>query len=631
MRKTQLCLMLLFLYTANSFPQNLLNQPESVVFDSVYNRYLVTNYGGHSVVQIDMDGNQSNFATGVGECLSSCLVGDVLYYTAGNTVYGLDLATGDQIWWAPVPTPGDLDGITADTSGNLYICDVSYARIIKINISTMAGTQFVTAGLPDSPQDVTYDVTHDRLLVCSYSYRAPIISISLSDSIPVQIVKTDFGYHDGIKVDRSGNCYVSATGAHAIYRYDSTFTNPPELIAHGIDWPTGMDYNHRDHEIAVGSFYDNQFYTIDMKPHMGLIGRSFTEVGGDMDGHLDSGEDIEILISVKNSRSTATNVTANLISNDSYIDVINASCAFASDIEWGGESTASSPFLISISEECPESHIVELPVEIYVDGDLRKTDTISIFIGEEKGFNDSMEGGLEHWRYCTMTVPYGNQWHIETFRTHDGTYSWKVGGEGEINYDHYLDAGLISPPFLLATNSVLRFWHWYQIHAASAPGTYDAAIVYLITCDGSITLIEPAGAYPYSTIASYSSSIPTGTPCFSGYTDWNEVEFDLSEFSGVAQLLFRFSSNGDLNNRGWYIDEISIVGDPDYICGDANSDLQANVGDAVFIINHVFKGGPAPVPIEAGDANCDDQCNVGDAVYLINHVFKGGPPPCAEC
>ncbi len=65
-----------------------------------------------------------------------------------------------------------------------------------------------------------------------------------------------------------------------------------------------------------------------------------------------------------------------------------------------------------------------------------------------------------------------------------------------------------------------------------------------------------------------------------------------------------------------------------YLCGDANLDQTANIADAVYMINWIFKGGPAPVPIEAGDANCDSQTNVGDAVYLINYVFKSGPPPC---
>jgi hypothetical protein len=45
----------------------------------------------------------------------------------------------------------------------------------------------------------------------------------------------------------------------------------------------------------------------------------------------------------------------------------------------------------------------------------------------------------------------------------------------------------------------------------------------------------------------------------------------------------------------------------------------------------VFKGGAAPDPLEAGDANCDGQVNVGDAVYLIAYVFKGGPEPCGAC
>lgn len=63
--------------------------------------------------------------------------------------------------------------------------------------------------------------------------------------------------------------------------------------------------------------------------------------------------------------------------------------------------------------------------------------------------------------------------------------------------------------------------------------------------------------------------------------------------------------------------------------GDANGDLGQNVGDAVYLIGYVFKGGstPSPFAICSGDANKDCSSNVGDAVYLINYVFKGGLPP----
>jgi hypothetical protein len=67
------------------------------------------------------------------------------------------------------------------------------------------------------------------------------------------------------------------------------------------------------------------------------------------------------------------------------------------------------------------------------------------------------------------------------------------------------------------------------------------------------------------------------------------------------------------------------------ICGDANSDAQTNVADAVFLVNYVFKGGPPPAVVSAADANCDGNANVADAVYMINYVFKSGPEPCAGC
>lgn len=65
-----------------------------------------------------------------------------------------------------------------------------------------------------------------------------------------------------------------------------------------------------------------------------------------------------------------------------------------------------------------------------------------------------------------------------------------------------------------------------------------------------------------------------------------------------------------------------------YLNGDANRDEAINVGDAVFLITYIFKGGEPPYPLDAGDANCDHAVNIADAVYLINYIFKGGNKPC---
>jgi len=61
--------------------------------------------------------------------------------------------------------------------------------------------------------------------------------------------------------------------------------------------------------------------------------------------------------------------------------------------------------------------------------------------------------------------------------------------------------------------------------------------------------------------------------------------------------------------------------------GDADGDSLVIVSDVIYLINYLFKGGPAPDPIQAGDANCDGQVTVSDVIYLINYLFKGRPPP----
>ena len=65
-------------------------------------------------------------------------------------------------------------------------------------------------------------------------------------------------------------------------------------------------------------------------------------------------------------------------------------------------------------------------------------------------------------------------------------------------------------------------------------------------------------------------------------------------------------------------------------CGDGNNDGAINIGDAIYLVNYIFKGGSRPCRDKCTDANKDYMINIGDAVFLINRIFKGGPAPnCA--
>jgi len=75
---------------------------------------------------------------------------------------------------------------------------------------------------------------------------------------------------------------------------------------------------------------------------------------------------------------------------------------------------------------------------------------------------------------------------------------------------------------------------------------------------------------------------------------------------------------------------------PDYVTikyvqflrGDTNKDGNISLSDIVYLINYLFKFGPAPDPIQSGNANCDGKVSLSDIVYLINYLFKFGPAPC---
>jgi hypothetical protein len=61
--------------------------------------------------------------------------------------------------------------------------------------------------------------------------------------------------------------------------------------------------------------------------------------------------------------------------------------------------------------------------------------------------------------------------------------------------------------------------------------------------------------------------------------------------------------------------------------GDLNRDGIVDVIDVVFLVDYLFRDGPAPQPPALADVNGDCYSTVGDVVYLINYVFRSGPPP----
>ncbi len=74
--------------------------------------------------------------------------------------------------------------------------------------------------------------------------------------------------------------------------------------------------------------------------------------------------------------------------------------------------------------------------------------------------------------------------------------------------------------------------------------------------------------------------------------------------------------------------DLDGIGDVcDYVCGDVNDDASVIVSDLTYMVNYLFKAGPAPTNPAAANIDGQGTVNVGDVTYLVNYLFKGGPPP----
>ncbi len=108
--------------------------------------------------------------------------------------------------------------------------------------------------------------------------------------------------------------------------------------------------------------------------------------------------------------------------------------------------------------------------------------------------------------------------------------------------------------------------------------------------------------------------------------------------SGETIYIRFFGYNAEFSDGPWSIlasinnagvdSPLRVEGTTFIFCGDVNNDGESsNILDLTYLVDYIFRGGPAPVPLLRGDLNNDDKTNILDLTYLVNYIFRGGPEP----
>jgi len=248
-----------------------------------------------------------------------------------------------------------------------------------------------------------------------------------------------------------------------------------------------------------------------------------------------------------------------------------------------------------------------LVITIQDTSSLAKLDSVSVIFGTpEVIFQDGGENGMTFWtdddEWGTVQDAAEGMYSITDSPIGDYVGDWGTSITQFINPLSF--AGVVYPYVTFESK-------W------SIEKNYDF-VQFQISTDG-ISWHPLSGNY--TTIGSGQTAQPSSEPGYDGYQeDWVNEFIDLAIFAHEPEVNIRFilSSDGSVEEDGFYFDDFSINGYQRFLKGDLYQDQILNVYDLLVLIEYTIFNNTIPANlIPIGDMNADGFVNADDIGSLI--------------
>jgi len=241
------------LTVGNAFTQNLLNGPESIVFDTKNECYFVSNWENGTIVRIGKDNVQKVFKSGLTHCAGLLIADSLLYVANKGKITVLNLANAEVKFEIAITGAKHIDDITIDTSGHVYATDWQVKRVFKVDIKQKTSSVFVQ-GISYTPLGILFDKPDSRLILLAFGNNVPIRAVNITTGAVSTIKATNFKDLDDIVRDNKGNYYITAWGTNTVYKFDRNFSKDPETVSSGHKGPAGLAYNEKEDLLAITNY-----------------------------------------------------------------------------------------------------------------------------------------------------------------------------------------------------------------------------------------------------------------------------------------------------------------------------------------------------------------------------------------
>lgn len=258
-------LLFVFLLSGSVQSQNLLNGPNDIVFDSLNNRYIVSNWAGNSIVAIDSLGNQSYFLNNVSHAHGMEIKDSILFVASFHNLLLLNLSSASIIASIYVSGSEYLGHIAIDSTNYVYITDWSARKLFRININDQ--TTMMLHTFTQIPVGISYEENNNRLILLTLTDNASILAYNLAGGNIDTVISTNIDDPDAICKDLNGNYYLTSFSENIVYRFNGDFSSSPEIISTGHGGPSGICYNITDNIIGVTNYNFNTISLIQLDPN----------------------------------------------------------------------------------------------------------------------------------------------------------------------------------------------------------------------------------------------------------------------------------------------------------------------------------------------------------------------------
>ncbi len=241
----------------------ILNNPESVVFDSVNNRFLISNTGNGRIISMDENGHLKVFLKEGLKNPRGMIFSSPYLFVADNTnVHAIDVQAEKIVYSIAVEGAKQLNDIAADHKGLLYVTDTQANRLYIIEPASKK-VEHIEAPELVSPNGLVYDAPRRDMIIVSFRKSSPLLLFNVESRQFRTFKETIFDNLDGIAIDDLGRIYFSSWGEQAIYQIPQE-QNQFFLFKTDLPSPADIYYHEPTHELIVPLFEKNRIERISL-------------------------------------------------------------------------------------------------------------------------------------------------------------------------------------------------------------------------------------------------------------------------------------------------------------------------------------------------------------------------------